>query len=86
METTTATPAESETRRLKRLTQSGEPKTAERVEATIERVLAIRDHANERCAFYAECGEYETAEAWSELAVEADYRAEKIAAEEWAWA
>lgn len=83
---TTSTPAERETRALKSLTQSGEPKTAERVSATLERVLAIRRHADERCAFYAECGEHETAEAWSELAVEADYRAEKIAAEEWAWA
>lgn len=81
----TTTAAASEHRSLKRLTESGEPKTAERIAQTLERVRSIRDHANERCAFYADGDMHETAEAWSELAVDADYRAEQIAADTWAW-
>lgn len=74
-----------ETSRLKRLTQSGEPKSRERVEAILERVRRIAQHADERCDFYAEAGITETAEAWGELATEAVYRAEAIDADTWAW-
>jgi hypothetical protein len=76
---------ESETTRLKALTTRGEPKTPEKIEAVLELVKAIRDHADERCAFYAEGDVPVLAELWSELAVQADYRAEKIAAGEWPW-
>lgn len=81
----TATAAAEETRRLKALTEKGEPKTPAARAVILERVERIRDHADERCAFYAEADMHEAAEAWSELAVDAGYRAEQIIADTWAW-
>lgn len=82
----TTTQAAAETQRLKSLTESGEPKTAAKRAVILERVERIRDHADERCAFYAAGNIHEAAEAWSELAVDAGYRAEQIIADTWAWA
>ena len=82
----TAAAAAIDARRLKALTEKGEPKTDKYRAAIVRTVEDIKTHADERCAFYAEGGMHEAAEAWSEVAVSADYRLEQIAADTWSWA
>jgi hypothetical protein len=80
--TTTATRAEKA--RLDRLTRGPEP-TAD-VRAKIAQLLVDTvNHANERTAFYAQCDMHDTAEEWSEFAVEANATREAIEADTWAW-
>jgi hypothetical protein len=72
---------QAERSRLDALTRHGKPKDRTMLIAVLEHVEGIRDHANERAAFYAT----DLADEWDELAVEVEYRLEAIQSNTWAW-